>query len=214
MGQVVKTVTTRVTVLLISVFKAQVVQWKRMAGENVGDVDGIDVDGLAFTFEEHERLKTLLHGERFRELAYSDRRYLVLGAGGDSASADRRMMVYELLGNRPDALSFRLEDFGLTPDEFAVWAAAYENLCVKATHIVAVIEDYEGGYVWELGYLFHEDVREKVWVLKRDYENEAANRKHYDNGMAASHLQLLENADRTFRWTNRDDLEARVAKIP
>ena len=185
-----------------------------MTEENVGDVDGIDVDGLAVTFEEHERLKTLLHGERFRELAYSERRYLVLGTGGDSASADRRMMVYELLGNRPDALSFRLEDFGLTPDELAVWAAAYENLCAKATHIVAVIEEYEGGYVWELGYLFHEDVREKVWVLKRDYGSETANRRHYDNGMAASRLQLLENAERTVRWTDRDDLEAGVAEIP
>ncbi|WP_255193186.1 hypothetical protein [Natronobeatus ordinarius] len=185
-----------------------------MADENVVDADVIDVDGLAFTYEEHERLKTLLHGERFRDLAYSERRYLVLGAGGDSEVADRRMTVYERLGARRDATSFRLEDFGLTPDELALWAAAYENLCAKATHIVAVIEDYEGGYVWELGYLFHEDVREKVWVLKRDYGSEAANRAHYDNGMAASHLRLLENADRTVRWTDDADLEARLEAVP
>ena len=182
--------------------------------ETVGDADMIDVDGLAFTFEEHERLKTLLHGDRFRELAYSERRYLVLGAGGEGESVDRRMTVYQLLGARPDATSFRLEEFGLTPDELALWAAAYENLCEKATHIVAVIEGYEGGYVWELGYLFHEDIREKVWVLKREYGSETANRAHYDNGMAASHLRLLENADRTVRWTDEEDLKESVGAIP
>jgi hypothetical protein len=78
-----------------------------------GDVDFIDVGGLAFTPREHERLKSILHGERFRELAFSDRRYLVLGAGGDTEAADRRMLVYELLGGRPDATAFRLEDFKL-----------------------------------------------------------------------------------------------------
>lgn len=185
-----------------------------MVEGNVDDEGFIDVDGLAFTFEEHERLKTLLHGERFRELAYSERRYLVLGAGGDDETAARRMAVYDRLARRPDAVSFRLEDFGLTPDELALWAAAYENLCEKATHIVVVIEDYEGGYVWELGYLFHEDVREKVWVLKREYESEEENRNHYDNGMAASHLRLLENADRTVRWTDEDDLEEKIGEIP
>ncbi|MFP8888843.1 hypothetical protein ACLI4U_03625 [Natrialbaceae archaeon A-CW2] len=174
----------------------------------------IDVDGLAFSFEEHERLKTLLHGERFRELAYSDRRYLVLGDGGETKRADRRMRVYDQLGSRSNATAFRLEDFDLSPDELALWAAAYENLCAKATHIVAVIEDYAGGYVWELGYLFHEDIREKVWVCKRDYGSETANRGHYDNGMAASHLQLLENADRTCRWTDDEDLETAIESIP
>lgn len=185
-----------------------------MTEANVSDETVIDVDGLAFTFEEHERLKTLLHSERFRELAYSDRRYLVLGAGGDDGTAARRMAVYDRLGTRPNAVSFRLEDFGLTPDELALWAAAYENLCEKATQIVLVIEDYEGGYVWELGYLFHDDIREKVWVLKREYGSEAANRAHYENGMAASHLRLLENAERTVHWTDEEDLDAKINEIP
>lgn len=185
-----------------------------MTEENDVGEEFLDVDGLAFTFEEHERLKTLLHSERFRELAYSDRRYLVLGAGGDNAIADRRIAVSDTLGSRTDAISFRLEDFGLTPAELALWAAAYENLCAKATHIVLVVEEYEGGHVWELGYLFHEDNREKVWVLKREYGSPAANRAQYDNGMAASHLQLLENADRTFRWTDRGELETQTGKIP
>ncbi len=124
------------------------------------------------------------------------------------------MAVYDLLGGRPDAVSFRLEDFGLTTDELALWAAAYENLCAKATHIVLMVEDYEGGYVWELGYLFHDDIRRKVWVFKREYGSDGANREHYNNGMAASHLRLLENADRTVRWKDEADLTERVTDIP
>jgi hypothetical protein len=176
--------------------------------------DFIDIGGLAFTYEEHERLKSLLHSDAFRELAFSDRRYFVLGAGGDSEAATRRMTVYDLLGGRPEAVSFRLEDFGLTTAELALWAAAYENLCAKATHIVLMVEDYEGGYVWELGYLFHDDIRRKVWVLKREYGSDGANREHYNNGMAASHLRLLENADRTARWEDEADLTEKVTDIP
>ena len=178
------------------------------------DVEFIDVGGLAFTFEEHERLKSLLHGDLFQALAFSDRRYLVLGAGGDDDVAARRMTVYDRLGARGDAVSFRLEELGLTPDELALWAAAYEQLCATATHIVLVIEDYDGGYVWELGYLFHESIREKVWVLKREYGSDDCNRKYYDNGMAASHLRLLEHADRTITWQDEHELTAGVRDIP
>ncbi|RQH02293.1 hypothetical protein [Natrarchaeobius oligotrophus] len=176
--------------------------------------EGIDTDGLALTYEEHERLKSLLHGNRFRTIAYAERRYLVLGAGGDGDVADRRMRVYDRLESRPDATAFRLEDFELTPDELALWASLYEHLCDRATHVVLVVEDYEGGYVWEMGYLFHENVRGKVWVLKRTYDDEKTERTRYDNGMAASHLRLLENADRTHRWRDGDDLERALERVP
>lgn len=98
--------------------------------------------------------------------------------------------------------------------ELALWAVAFEILCEQATHIVAVIEDYEGGYVWELGYLFREELREKVWVLKRDYGSAGANRERYDNGMAASHVRLLENADRTVRWSDEAELRDGTNAVP
>lgn len=173
----------------------------------------VDIDGLAFTYEEYEQLKTLLHSERFRELAYSERRYFVLGAG-DAERADRRQFVADLLDGRSNAISFRLEDVGLTTDELPLWTAAYEILCDRATHIVVVLEDYDGGYVWELGYLFHDTVREKVWVLKREYGNEEMMLKRYDNGMAASHVKVLENAERTIPWTDSDDLGKGIERIP
>lgn len=178
------------------------------------DQDFIDTEGLALSYEDHEKLKSLLHSDQFQSLAYAERRYLVLGAGGETGAADRRLSVYKWLDDRPSSTAFRLKDFELTPDELALWASLYEQLCDRATHIVVVIEDYEGGYVWELGYLFHEVIREKVWVLKRTYGDEETNRTHYHNGMAASHLQLLENADRTFTWTDRDELKTAIENVP
>lgn len=174
----------------------------------------IDATDLALTPAEHERLKTLVHGPRLKDVAYSDRRYLVTGAGGDTGATARRALVYEALDDRRNAIAFQLEEFELTPEELALWAAAFEILCEQATHIVAVIEDYEGGYVWELGYLFRTELREKVWVLKRDYGSAGANRERYDNGMAASHVRLLENADRTVRWSDEAELRDGTQAIP
>ena len=174
----------------------------------------IDVDGLTLSFREYERLKTLQHSDRFRELAYSDRIYLVVGAGGDTGKAARRRLVTDELDQRSGATALRLEEFGLTSDELALWATTFELLCDRATHIVVIIEDYEGGYVWELGYLFQLSLRDLVWVLKREYGTPEENRAHYDNGMAASHLQLLENATRTIRWKTDDDLIAILDQLP
>ncbi|MFH5801569.1 hypothetical protein [Haladaptatus sp. CMAA 1911] len=185
-----------------------------MSDELPEGTDFIDMEGLAFTPEEHERLKSLLHGEKFKQIAYSDQRYLVLGAGGTDEKSSRPLSIYDILGNRPNSISFRLEDFGLISDEIALWAAAYENLCETATHIVLVIEDYEGDYVWEMGYLYHSTIRKKVWALQRDYGSEKENRKRYNNGMAASHLRLLLNADRTFRWEDSNELKEKTENIP
>ncbi len=178
------------------------------------DPDFIDIEGLALDYEEHEKLKSLLHSNQFQTLAYADRRYLILGEGGDTDAADRRMSVYNWLDDRPSATAFRLEDFGLTPDDLSLWASMYEQLCDRATHIILVVEDYEGGHVWEMGYLFHQEIRETVWVLKRDYGDAETNRAHFNNGMAASHLQLLENADRTIHWQDTDDLKSATERLP
>lgn len=174
----------------------------------------IDSDGLELSYRDHERLNSLLHGDRFRALVYADRRYLVLGAGGDSAAAIRRAIVYRELRDRPFGTVFQLEDFQLTPDDLALWASLYEHLCDLATHIVIVLENYQGGYVWELGYLFHRDTREKVWVLKREYGDAATNRAKYDNGMAASHLRQLETAGRTYSWGTQTELKQTLENIP
>ena len=54
-----------------------------------------------------------------------------------------------------------------------------------------MVEEFDGGYVWELGLLFAPPYREKAWVLKRRYPDEEAERDRYDDGMGASHVELL-----------------------
>ncbi|WP_436910702.1 aminopeptidase [Halosimplex marinum] len=196
------------------------------AGENPAYVDGVDGAGLVdaspnsltLTPEQHERLKTRLHGDRLNEIQYSDRRYLVVGRGGDGGPGRRRRRVRDLLDDRRGATAFMLEDFGLSGDEIDLWAPAFEILCEQATHVVGVLGDFDGGHVWELGYLYHEQsrVRDALWLLKRAYESDERRRERYDNGMAAAHLAALERAagDRVVHWRDGSDLRRAVGEIP
>jgi hypothetical protein len=40
-----------------------------------------------------------------------------------------------------------------------------------------VFEDFDGGYVWELGLTFSPSYRPKTWILKRAYESEEIEKK-------------------------------------
>ena len=186
-------------------------------------IDGIDDEGLHDesrlrpTPAQHERLKDGLHGDLFDEIRRAERRYLVIGRGGGEAG-ERRQLVCRLLDGRPGASAFRLEDFEFSGDDLELWAPAFEVLSEMASHVVGVLEDYDGGYVWELGYLyrFQTRVRDILWLLKRIYESEETMRDRYDNGMAASHLAALEAAvdDRVITWRDPDDLPNVVDSIP
>ncbi|ELZ99184.1 hypothetical protein C439_15034 [Haloferax mediterranei ATCC 33500] len=143
-----------------------------------------------------------------------DRRYLIVGVGGETGAATRRMDVYDLLNDRNGAISMRLEDFGLTPDEIELWNRVFDILCGRATHIVGVLEDFDGGYVWELGLLFAPSYRQKVWVLKRLYPDEQTERDKFDNGMAASHVKMLLTGNRCLEWRDEDELYDAVSQLP
>jgi hypothetical protein len=172
---------------------------------------------LAPTPEQHEQLKNGLHGDQLKQIKRADRRYLVIGRG-DGDAGDRRLRVCALLDDRIAATAFRLEDFGFTADELALWAPAFDILSEMATHIVGVLEDYDGGHVWELGFLYHYQahVRNSLWLLKRLYGTQEEMRDRYDNGMAASHLAALEEAvgDRVIPWEDPADLPDAVEVIP
>jgi|GEM_PF-266961 len=191
--------------------------------EYVDGVDGSDLvatdpDSLSLTPAQHERLKDHLHGDRLTEIKYSDVRYLVVGRGGDDGPGERRRLVRDLLADRRDATAFMLEDFGLSGDQIDLWVPAFEILCAQATHVVGVLEDYDGGHVWELGYLYHEQsrVRDILWLLKRVYDDPDRGRDRYDNGMAAAHLAALERAagDRVIEWRSESSLRRTVDEVP
>ena len=175
-----------------------------------------EIEAISLTPSEHQRIKDLVNGEQMNRIKGHDRRYLVVGAGGETGAATRRRIVYDLLDARtdPPAVAMRLEDFGLTPEEIRLWTRVFDILCGRATHIVGVIEDFDGGYVWELGLLFAPSYRESVWVLKRRYPDEETERERYDNGMAASHVRLLLTGERCHEWVDVDELRNVVGEIP
>lgn len=171
---------------------------------------------IELTPQEHQRVKEIVHGERFAALVHHDRRYLVVGAGGDTDSAKRRAIVVDLLDGRtsPPSIAVQLEDFEIDVDDMRLWSRVFDILCGTVTCITAVIEDFDGGYVWELGLLFAPSYREKVWVLKRHYRDEDTERMRYRNAMAASHVELLLTGDRAQEWVNEEELREAVERIP
>lgn len=164
--------------------------------------------------KDHQRIKDLVNGEELERIKNRPRRYLVVGAGGKTDAFRRRMMVYDLLDNRRDAVATRLEDFKLTRSEIALWSRVFDILCGRATHIVGVLEDFDGGYVWEFGLCFTFSYRGKVWVLKRKYGDEETEREMFDNAMAASHMSNLKAAGRCFEWSDEPELQDAVDEIP
>lgn len=175
-----------------------------------------ELETVSLSPSEHQRIKDLLTGEQMDRIKGHDRRYLVVGAGGEAGAATRREIVYDLLDTRtdPPSVAMQLEDFGLTPEEIRLWTRVFDILCGRATHIVGVIEDFDGGYVWELGLLFAPSYRSKVWVLKRRYPDAEIERERYANGMAASHVELLLTGDRSYEWVDTDELRNVVDEIP
>jgi len=171
---------------------------------------------INLTPAEHQRIKDLVNGDQLDRISGYDRRYLVAGAGGETGAATRRKTVCDLLDARrdPPAVAVRLAEFGLTPEDIRLWVRVFDILCGRATHIVGVIEDFDGGYVWELGLLFAPAYREKVWILKRRYPDEETERERYENGMAASHVELLLTGPRCHEWADADELKAVVEAVP
>ena len=175
-----------------------------------------EIEAISLTPSEHQRIKDLVNDKQMDRIKGYDRRYLIVGAGGETRAATRRKLVYDLFNARtdPPAVAMRLEDFGLTPEEIRLWTRVFDILCGRATHIVGVIEDFDGGYVWELGLLFAPSYREIVWVLKRRYPDDKIECERYDNGMAASHVKLLLTGRRCYEWVDTDELREVVDEVP
>lgn len=176
--------------------------------------DAPDLGDISLTPAQHEVLKDHFHGsQEYAALRHATSRYLIIGSNsGDKGQ--RRIFLRDTLDERPEATAFRLEDFGLSPDEIHLWAAGFDLIAAHATHIVAVLEHFNG-HTWELG-LFYPDRRDDLWVLRRVYDDEETMRQRYDNPMAASYIEeLLEyNNDRVIDWERPEELESAVDNIP
>ena len=186
----------------------------------IGDIADSDLHNeatLSLTPEQHQRLKDGLHGARFADIRRADRRYLVVGSGS-GASGELRQRVCARLDDRRDAVGFRLEEFGFDDDDLDLWAPAFEVLSAQATWVVGVIEDFDGGHVWELGYLYRQQtsVRDVLWLVKRAYDDPETQRAKYKNGMAASHLAALEAAvgERVVEWATAGELDDAITQVP
>lgn len=187
------------------------------SAEEYPDSDAVmsDVVGQSLTPDEHQQVKDVVNGAEMKRILRHDRRYLVAGAGGTGA-ANRRQIVYDRLTRRtsPDAVAMQLEDFGLTRADIRLWTRVFDIFCGRATHIVAVIEDFDGGYVWEMGLLYSREYRPKAWILKRRYTDEQTERQKFDNGMAASHVEQLLTGPRCEEWVDESALKAAVEHVP
>ena len=166
------------------------------------------------TPEEHAAVKDVINGEKMQRFKTHENRYVVVGAGEASDAWERRMVVYDRLNNRPKAAAITLEELGLGDDEIRLWAAVFQLLCDLASQVVAVIEDFDGGYTWELALLFAADYRDFAWILKRTYEDEQTERERYDNSMGISHVRLLLTGDHAHEWRDIEDLKECVSHIP
>ena len=175
----------------------------------------VGVEDVSRTPAEHQQIKDLVNHD-LDQIKQYDRRYLSVGAGGSTEAASRRQTVYDKLNARtnPPAVAFRLEDYEFTADDIRLWVRVFDILCGRATHIVAVIEDFDGGYVWELGLLFGPSYRDKTWILKRAYDDPQTEHNKYENGMAASHVELLVTSSRCHEWTDAETLREAVENIP
>lgn len=173
-------------------------------------------DGIPLSPAEHERVKNLVHGQQFQRIKAFNRRYLVVGTGEDDEAGERRQFVYDRLDSRtdPPAVATQLEDYDLTKDEMRLWVRVFDILCGMCTQIVAVIEDFEGGYVWELGLIFAPTYRKKTWILKRRYRDQETERERFANGMAISHVKLLLTGARAQEWIDTEELRDAVQSIP
>lgn len=175
-----------------------------------------ELRSIQLTPSEHQRIKDLVNGSQLERVRNHERRYLIAGAGDETGAATRRAIVYDQLDERtdPSATAVQLEDLGLTPEEIRLWTRTFDILCGMATHIVAVIEDFDGGYVWELGLSFAPSYREKTWVLKRRYPDDETERERFDNGMGASHVELLLTGPCAHEWVDVEELREVVDEIP
>jgi len=161
--------------------------------------------------EQHAELKRAVFGEEFRRHVFADRTYFVLGSyqGG---RGERVELVCERLEARDAVSAFLMRDI---PDVWEHWTVKFRVLESRADYIVLVMEDTAGSHHWELGQVDRPEMWEKVYVLKREYDDPEVEQERF-SAMAAHSIEHLDqmDGDHVLRWRDVDELLAKVCHIP
>jgi hypothetical protein len=173
------------------------------------------IDSNSLPPAQYEQLKdTVYDSDRLSAFRQPNSRYLVAGAGKSYPDRyERRVAVRDQLDSRPDTIATFLEDFDLGSDNVALWFRIFDILCGEATHIVAVLEAYEGGIVTELGCIAQFSYRDKAWVLKRHYDTKETRPDQYQNSMAGSVVAELNELNQQMTWRDEEELLDKTRKI-
>lgn len=185
-----------------------------LAGDAAGTLRSLL--GRRLTPEEFEDLKQGLSEKVVLDaLLYSEWSYLVLGSYGtedrDNEEKERLTTVRDALNDRHHGHhAFLLE--GL-PEFHPNWVVQFVVVARRVDVSVGVFEHSVGGHEFEAGVLAAVPPRE-LWVLKRAYGTESAERESYD-GMTAHFFELVEERDELREWTDENELEALArAEVP
>lgn len=188
------------------------------AAQLIEDMREIKAEGL--TREQYTEISTILARDCSR-IAEADHLYFVIGnydekRGQKGRVTDTRDYVNEY---RPYTAAFVLEDVDPEDEAWENWYVKFLAFRRRATHVVGVFEDNDGGHELEAGEVDTCD----LYVLKRDYltddgqEDTTREHERYD-GMLAKYFEFLDHRDRLYRWTGdegdgRDDLETATRRL-
>ncbi|WP_115864473.1 hypothetical protein [Halorussus litoreus] len=129
----------------------------------------------------------------------ADRSFFVLGNYDDE---DRLRLVANRLKSVGEP--FLLKDLETFDDSVLGWTTQFKIMAKRATHIVALYENSEGGHEWEAGWLDHRPYREKLTVFKRDYPNLDREEKPFD-GMFAHFVETLKACGQVYQFEAPED---------
>lgn len=188
------------------------------AAEVVSDMREITEQGL--TPEQYTEISRTVARD-CRRVADADRLYFVVGNYDEDRGQKGRVTTTRdyIDGYRPYTAGFLLEEVDPDDEAWENWYVKFRVFLRRATHVVGVFEDNDGGHELEVGEVDTGDLH----VLKRDYyaddgeQDEALEHERFD-GMLAKYFQFLDDRGRLYRWTEDEvdgvgDLEAATRRL-
>lgn len=160
--------------------------------------------------EQYQDLKDAVFGAAFKEFAFADVSYFVLGSYADEEK-QRLLLVRTELRKRDDAYAFLMNEM---PEAWEYWTTKFQIFANRADYLVGVFEHNRGGHEWEAGRLDNKNYRAKTHILKREYDSKKQEHSNFD-GMLADYLcKMDEQLSQLYRWRTENELVACLEKIP